>query len=85
MQITMEKTGDNIFITIDDDGPGIVPEYREDVFRAFFRLDPSRNPKTVGTGLGLTIARDIVQSHGGELTLNQAPIGGLRATIELPL
>ncbi|MBH67584.1 MAG: two-component sensor histidine kinase [Rhodospirillaceae bacterium] len=85
MQITMEKTRDNIFIIIDDDGPGIVPEHREDVFRAFFRLDPSRNPKTGGTGLGLTIARDIVQSHGGELTLNKAPIGGLRATIELPL
>ncbi len=74
-----------ILITVDDDGPGVPPESREDVFKPFFRLDSSRNPKTGGTGLGLTIARDIIRNHGGDLTLEDAPIGGLRARIRLPV
>jgi two-component system osmolarity sensor histidine kinase EnvZ len=74
-----------ILITVDDDGPGIPLESREDVFKPFFRLDSSRNPETGGTGLGLTIARDIIRNHGGDLTLEDAPIGGLRARIRLPI
>jgi two-component system osmolarity sensor histidine kinase EnvZ len=72
-------------ITVDDDGPGIPSERREEVFRPFFRLDASRNPATGGVGLGLTIARDVVRSHGGELHLEESPLGGLRARIRLPL
>ena len=72
-------------IVIDDDGPGIPAERREDVFRPFYRLDESRNPSTGGTGLGMTIARDVVRGHGGELTLEDSPAGGLRARIRLPL
>jgi two-component system osmolarity sensor histidine kinase EnvZ len=72
-------------IIIDDDGPGIPAERREDVFRPFYRLDESRNPSTGGTGLGLTIARDVVRGHGGELTLEDSPTGGLRARVRLPL
>ncbi len=72
-------------IIIDDDGPGIPAERREDVFRPFYRLDESRNPSTGGTGLGMTIARDVVRGHGGELTLEESPAGGLRARIRLPL
>ncbi|MED5474225.1 MAG: ATP-binding protein, partial [Pseudomonadota bacterium] len=83
--VKLEHNVDHVLITVDDDGPGIKSEHRDDVFKAFFRLDPSRNTSTGGTGLGLTIARDIVQSHGGDLHLNQAPIGGLRAVIRLPL
>ena len=83
--VKLEHNVDHVLITVDDDGPGIKSEHRDDVFKAFFRLDPSRNTGTGGTGLGLTIARDIVQSHGGDLHLNQAPIGGLRAIIRLPL
>ena len=83
--VKLEHNADHVLITVDDDGPGIKSEHRDDVFKAFFRLDPSRNTSTGGTGLGLTIARDIVQSHGGDLHLNQAPIGGLRAIIRLPL
>jgi two-component system osmolarity sensor histidine kinase EnvZ len=79
------RSGGAIEITIDDDGPGIPPENREDVFKPFFRLDASRNPRTGGTGLGLTIARDVVHSHGGELVLGESPIGGLRARLRLPL
>jgi two-component system osmolarity sensor histidine kinase EnvZ len=55
------------------------------VFRPFLRLESSRNPETGGTGLGLTIARDIIRGHGGELTLDDSPTGGLRARIRLPL
>ncbi len=71
-------------ITIDDDGPGIAPDKREDVFRAFVRLDPSRNASTGGVGLGLTIARDIAHGHGGDITLENSPLGGLRAIVSLP-
>lgn len=76
--------GDGVKIAVDDDGPGIPPERREDVFRPFVRLDPSRNQATGGIGLGLTIARDVARSHGGDLTLGRAPAGGLRALIYLP-
>jgi two-component system, OmpR family, osmolarity sensor histidine kinase EnvZ len=72
-------------IWVEDDGPGIPDDRREDVFRPFFRLDPSRNPRTGGVGLGLTIARDIARSHGGDLSLATAPTGGVRAIIRLPL
>lgn len=71
-------------ITIDDDGPGIPADRREDVFRPFFRLEQSRNPATGGVGLGLSIARDVVRNHGGDLTLEDAPAGGLRARVWLP-
>ena len=72
-------------IMVDDDGPGIPAEQREDVFKPFFRLDQSRNPETGGVGLGLTIARDVVRNHGGDLTLEDAPGGGLRARLWLPV
>jgi two-component system osmolarity sensor histidine kinase EnvZ len=71
-------------ILVDDDGPGIPPEQRDAVFRPFFRLDPSRNPATGGVGLGLTIARDVARGHGGDLTLEGSPQGGLRARVHLP-
>ena len=74
-----------IEITIDDDGPGIPPDKRREVFRPFFRLEQSRNPETGGVGLGLTIARDVVRNHGGDIVLEDAPGGGLRARIWLPV
>ena len=76
---------DGIEITVDDDGPGIPLDKREEVFRPFFRLDPSRNPETGGIGLGLTIARDVARSHGGDLALLESPQGGLRARLWLPV
>ena len=72
-------------ILVDDDGPGIPPERREEVFKPFTRLEQSRNPSTGGVGLGLTIARDIVRTHGGDLLLEDSPLGGLRARVRLPL
>jgi len=74
-----------LHLTIDDDGPGIAPEKREDAFKPFSRLDDSRNQNIKGVGLGLAIARDIVRGHGGDLTLGESPMGGLRADITLPL
>ena len=79
------KRGDAIEVIIDDDGPGIPPDKREEVFRPFFRLDHSRNPETGGTGLGLAIARDVARVHGGDILLEDSPHGGLRARIRLPL
>jgi two-component system osmolarity sensor histidine kinase EnvZ len=75
---------DQVWIAIDDDGPGVPASQREAVFKPFFRLEPSRNPSTGGVGLGLTIARDIVLGHGGDIQLGEAPAGGLRVLIRLP-
>ncbi|WP_340115667.1 ATP-binding protein [Pelagibius sp. 7325] len=72
-------------VTVDDDGPGIPPARHEDVFKPFFRLDQSRNPATGGIGLGLTIARDVARSHGGDVALESAPGGGLRVRVWLPV
>jgi len=83
--VTARHFKERVEVVIDDDGPGIAPEHREAVFRPFFRLDSSRNPETGGVGLGLTIARDVMRSHGGDLTLDRSPLGGLRALIRLPL
>ena len=72
-------------ITVDDDGPGIPPDKREEVFKPFLRLDDARNQDEGGTGLGLAIARDIARSHGGDITLGDSPLGGLRATVKVPV
>ncbi len=72
-------------VTVDDDGPGIPAENREDVFKPFMRLDDARNVDEGGSGLGLAIARDIARSHGGEITLSDSPMGGLRATVRVPV
>ncbi|WP_375593583.1 ATP-binding protein [Algihabitans albus] len=71
-------------IRIDDAGPGIPPEQRERVFDPFRRLETSRSRETGGVGLGLSIARSIARGHGGDLTLQTAPGGGLRAVLSLP-
>ncbi len=72
-------------VTVDDDGPGIPPEMREEVFKPFLRLDDARNQDEGGTGLGLAIARDIARSHGGDISLSDSPLGGLRATVRVPV
>jgi two-component system osmolarity sensor histidine kinase EnvZ len=71
--------GRNVLVMVDDDGPGITPERRESVFRAF------ESGAAGGTGLGLTIARDIIRAHGGDIALDDSPLGGLRARIRLPV
>jgi two-component system osmolarity sensor histidine kinase EnvZ len=84
IEVSMRTRGHGVDVIIDDNGPGIPMAQREDVFRPFFRLESSRNPETGGTGLGLAIARDIVRTHGGEITLHDSPLGGLRAVLRLP-
>jgi two-component system osmolarity sensor histidine kinase EnvZ len=72
-------------VMVDDDGPGIPAHLREEVFKPFLRLDNARNQDEGGTGLGLAIARDIARSHGGDITLADSPLGGLRATVRVPV
>ena len=72
-------------VTVDDDGPGIPAALREEVFKPFLRLDDARNQDEGGTGLGLAIARDIARSHGGDISLGDSPLGGLRATVRVPV
>jgi two-component system osmolarity sensor histidine kinase EnvZ len=86
-RIVLQASREHRFIAIqvDDDGPGIAPEHREDVFRPFYRLDDARNQDEGGAGLGLAIARDIARSHGGDVSLAKSPMGGLRATVRLPV
>jgi two-component system osmolarity sensor histidine kinase EnvZ len=74
-----------LIVTVDDDGPGIPPHLREEVFKPFLRLDDARNQDEGGTGLGLAIARDIARSHGGDITLSDSPLGGLRASVRVPV
>jgi two-component system osmolarity sensor histidine kinase EnvZ len=82
--IRVAAQGDHVWIAIDDDGPGIPADQREAVFKPFSRLEASRNPSTGGVGLGLTIARDIVLGHGGDIELTEAPEDGLRVLVRLP-
>ena len=76
---------DHSEIIIDDNGPGIPRDKREEVVLPFTRLENSRNIKTGGTGLGLSIAKNAALSHGGELILEDSPLGGLRVRFLLPL
>ncbi|WP_069095453.1 ATP-binding protein [Methyloligella halotolerans] len=83
--IEARKTGDSLIIKVDDDGPGIPEEEREEVFRPFYRLDDSRNQDSGSTGLGLAIARDIARLHGGDIVLDESPMGGLRVEFRIPV
>ena len=83
--ITGHRDHRYLTIMVDDDGPGIPPAQREDVFKPFLRLDDARNQDEGGTGLGLAIARDIARSHGGDIALSDSPMGGLRATVKVPV
>jgi signal transduction histidine kinase len=82
VSIATDKNG--VIIYVDDHGPGIPESQMKRLFQAFVRLEESRSKETGGFGLGLSIARSIAHSHGGEVTLANRPEGGLRATIMLP-
>jgi two-component system, OmpR family, osmolarity sensor histidine kinase EnvZ len=83
--ITGHRDHRYLTVTVDDDGPGIPTAMREEVFKPFLRLDDARNQDEGGTGLGLAIARDIARSHGGDITLADSPMGGLRAVVRVPV
>ncbi len=85
VEVALKRNGEHVEILVDDDGPGIPEERREEAFRPFHRLDEGRNLQTGGSGLGLAIARDIARAHGGDLVLGQSTMGGLQAAIILPV
>ncbi|MEM7193165.1 MAG: ATP-binding protein, partial [Pseudomonadota bacterium] len=72
-------------IEVEDNGPGIPDAERELVFRPFYRIDHARNQDSGSTGLGLAIARDIIRIHGGDITLDQSTLGGLKAVLTVPV
>ena len=85
VDVAIVHDDNDLVIIIDDDGPGIPANMREEVFKPFFRLDEARNQDASGTGLGLSIAQDIARSHGGNIVLDDSPTGGLRVIVEIPL
>jgi len=85
VEISLIKKDKNALIIIDDNGPGIKKEDYTSVFKAFYRIENSRNLSTGGLGLGLTIARDIARSHGGEIKLDKSHLGGLKAILSIPI
>ena len=82
--ISLKKSANSIIIIIDDDGPGIPENERENVLKPFYKIDKSRSDSKSGVGLGLSIASDIIRSHGGNISLERSPTNGLRVTIFLP-
>jgi two-component system, OmpR family, osmolarity sensor histidine kinase EnvZ len=84
IEITANHETRWLVLHVDDDGPGIPADMREEVFKPFVRLDEARNQDEGGSGLGLAIARDVARSHGGDIVLGESPLGGLRATVRLP-
>ena len=85
VEISAIRAGDHVEICIDDDGPGLPADKYEEAFLPFQRLDDSRSPDRAGVGLGLAIARDVARSHGGDIDLTRSALGGLRATIRIPV
>ena len=85
VSVALESNNHNLKITVDDDGPGIPQDKREEVFKAFYRIETSRNKETGGVGLGLSIAKDVITSHGGKIELSDSDMGGLRVLISIPL
>ncbi|WP_319415418.1 ATP-binding protein [Marispirochaeta aestuarii] len=85
IDIYSEKVGNEAVLHVDDSGAGIPEEYREQIFQRFFRLDSSRNREAGGAGLGLAIARRIMQLHGGRIWADEGKNGGARISIALPL
>ena len=83
--VRLQKNNGMVHVFVDDNGPGIPSHKRIDVFKPFYRLDPSRNSQTGGVGLGLTIARDTILSHGGDIRLESSPMKGLRVILSLPI
>ena len=83
--ISATRRDDVVSVAVEDDGPGIPVDQREDVFKPFFRLDSARNPRTGGAGLGLSIARDVARGHGGDIRMSAGSLGGLRAELRLPV
>ena len=81
----MVKVGNKIFINIEDDGPGIPERNRKEIFKPFFKLDSSRNLNYIGSGLGLSIAKEIMTKVNGKITVTTSNLGGALFKVQLPL
>ena len=84
MEIKLEKIKNNIFITVEDNGPGIPKKEYENVFKPFYKIDKSRAETKSSVGLGLSISSDIIRSHGGDIKLGVSSLGGLKVRVFLP-
>tara|TARA_Y100001970_G_scaffold285385_1_gene404885 strand:- start:2434 stop:3732 length:1299 start_codon:yes stop_codon:yes gene_type:complete len=85
LNIEILANDEGCILIIEDNGPGIPDTNYEDVFKPFFSLDPSRNKLKGESGLGLSITRDIIRSHGGDIKLSKSSYGGLKSQIQLPI
>jgi signal transduction histidine kinase len=85
VDVALEQDDGRAVLTVDDDGPGIPAERREDVFQRFVRLDSARSRRRGGMGLGLAIVADLVRTHGGEVEVDSSPYGGARFVVRLPV
>ena len=85
VEISSVQNSNYLNLYIEDDGKGIPKNKREEVFKAFYRVDESRQSESANTGLGLTIAKDIIQNHGGRILLNGSDLGGLKVELSLPI
>jgi len=85
IKITQQKIKRSVLIFVEDDGPGIPVSEYENVFKPFYKLDKSRNQTKSSVGLGLSIASDIIRSHGGNIELEKSNLGGLKIKIVLPV
>ena len=85
VEIFTKKTISDLIIFVDDNGPGIPENEYQNVMKPFYRIDKSRGQNKSGVGLGLSIANDIIRSHGGSIFLDKSPLSGLRVKISLPL
>ena len=84
VEISLNKKNSSLFIIIDDDGPGISKNEYENVFKPFYKIDKGRAGSKSSVGLGLSIASDIVRSHGGNIKLDKSSMNGLSVKIFLP-
>jgi len=85
VEILVKKLNNNLIIFVDDNGPGIPENEYQNVMKPFYRIDKSRGLNKSGVGLGLSIANDIIRSHGGSISLDKSHLNGLRVKISLPL
>ena len=84
IEVNFHKLKNNVLIYVEDDGPGIPLNERENVFKPFYKIDESRSQKSSSVGLGLSISSDIIRSHGGKIELGESKLGGLKVLISLP-
>ena len=85
VNVELSKNNNNLFLKVEDNGPGIPKKEYENVFKPFYKIDKGRADAKSSVGLGLTISSDIVKSHGGDIDFDKSKLGGLKVKISLPI